>query len=277
MQSLVRTGVEAKVGAVPDGLSKRELLCRLPRAHDAFEIGRGVKHWGEHPVLRAVSGAPTPKALMSRWQSIEAFGHAAHRTRTVCVDEGELVLEHVSTTGGTISAVEDLLMWGVVAGLFELWGADDVVMGWPDGETFGLARAEGCTRTVSIRALRSAAPAQMSVPPGTPSVVAVQSVLQTDLLHSWALGEVARRIGLSTRSLQRRLRGEDRTFTAVLQRTRVDAAVELLRSTELGLTEIAFCTGFSDHAHLTRTTRKHMDVPPSGLRALLRASRSETG
>ncbi len=260
---------------MPEGVSKRELLQRLPRPHDAFDIGRGVRHWGDHPVLRAVSGAPTPEALMSRWQSIEAFGHAAHRTRTVSANEGRLQLEHVSTTGGTISAVEDLLIWGVAAGLFELWGADDVAVSWPDGQAFGLPRAEGHTRTVFIRARRPSAPTAVTVPPGTPSVLAVQSVLQTDLLHRWALGEVAARVGLSTRSLQRRLRGEDMTFSAVLQRARVDAAVELLRTTELGLTEIAFCTGFSDHAHLTRTTRKHMDVPPSGLRALLRALRSE--
>ncbi|MBV1862094.1 MAG: helix-turn-helix domain-containing protein, partial [Nannocystaceae bacterium] len=65
------------------------------------------------------------------------------------------------------------------------------------------------------------------------------------------------------------LRAAEATFSAVLQRTRVEAAVALIQTSELGLAEVAFCTGFSDHAHLTRTTRKLLDVPPSSLRTLL--------
>ncbi len=275
MHALVRDGVEARVGATPDGLSKRELLQRLPVPHDAFEIGTGVKAWGEHPVLRAVSSAPNPASLLSRWQSIEAFGHTSHRTRTVFADERRVELEHVSLDGGPISAVQDLLIWGVVAGLFELWGATHVVLEWPDGGRFGAPRDQGTTRTVSVHLGRSKRAQPPGIPKDTPSMAAVQAVVQTDLLHSWVLREVAARLRVSDRSLQRRLRAEAVTFSSVLQRTRVDAAVKLLRSTELGLTEIAFCTGFSDHAHLTRTTRKHMELPPSGLRALLRASSSQ--
>ncbi|WP_338867686.1 helix-turn-helix domain-containing protein [Myxococcus stipitatus] len=55
-----------------------------------------------------------------------------------------------------------------------------------------------------------------------------------------------------------------------LQRSRVDAVHALLSDSRLTLTDVAFCTGFSEQAHFSRTFRRYNDVPPSALRDLMR-------
>lgn len=98
----------------------------------------------------------------------------------------------------------------------------------------------------------------------------LQQLLSGDLLHPWTLEEAGVRLSLSRRSLQRALWQEGTTFSEMLQRARVDAAHALLWDERLPLTDAVFCTGFSDHAHFTRTFRRYNDGPPSALRELLR-------
>lgn len=271
MLQLVRAGVEGLVGEEAARLSKRELLHCLPDPMDAFGVGRGISNWGSHPVLRAVAAAPSPEAVLRRWQSIEAFGHAAHRTRIVEARANGVELEHVALDGGTIAASEDLFIWGVIAGLLDIWGAGWVRLSWPSGGALEQGFVAGETAVVSVlTGGRTTRPSVSAEVDDRPVVLALQSVVRTDLLRAWTLAQAAEKLGGSTRSLQRRLLAESATFSGVVQRTRVDAALELIRSTDTGLTEVAFCAGFSDHAHLTRTMRKHLDVPPSVLRALLR-------
>lgn len=271
MLQMVRIGVEGLVGEVAARLSKRELLHCLPDPMDAFAVGRGISKWGSHPVVRAVAAAPTPEAVLVRWQSIEAFGHAGHRTRIVEARANSVELEHIPLDGGTIAAVEDLFIWGVIAGLLDIWGAEWVSVSWPCGGALEQGFVAGETAVVSVLTGGCMSRPSVSVEvDDRPVVLAVQSVVRTDLLRGWTLAQVVAKLGGSTRSLQRRLQAEGAAFSGVVQRTRVDAALELIRATDTGLTEVAFCAGFSDHAHLTRTMRKHLDIPPSVLRALLR-------
>lgn len=52
---------------------------------------------------------------------------------------------------------------------------------------------------------------------------------------------------------------------------RVQSARALLTDTSLTITEIAFMTGFSHHAHLTRTFSERLGAPPSRYRLLVRS------
>lgn len=264
----VRAEVEGLVGMPLPNQDKRALLACLPRIEDAFAVGRSIRGWGANPVFRAVVGAPTPQAVLQRWQSIEAFGHPSHRTRIVEADAASLLLEHVCLEGKPIAVVEDVFVWGLVVGLLELWGAQDVAVELPSGPIED--GIEGPTTRVRVRTQPRVEPPALAWTAGTSWASAVTVVFGTDLLRPWTVADVARRLRRSPRSLQRYLRREDATFSTLLQRARVDAAVVLLETTELGLSEVAFCTGFSDHAHLSRTTRKFTDAPPSTLRTLLR-------
>jgi AraC-like DNA-binding protein len=81
------------------------------------------------------------------------------------------------------------------------------------------------------------------------------------------IAEAARELGLSERTLQRRLRGEGTTFEREVNRVRVKAAQALMRDTNASLTAIAFEVGCASPAHLSVLFRKLVGESPSEWRA----------
>lgn len=84
------------------------------------------------------------------------------------------------------------------------------------------------------------------------------------------LASVASDLGLSARTLQRRLLGEGTTFEALASEARKLVAERTLRDTDLPLTEIAFMLGFSELSAFTRAAHRWFGKPPRELRAELR-------
>jgi len=77
---------------------------------------------------------------------------------------------------------------------------------------------------------------------------------------------VARRLAVSTRTLQRRLSGEGTTFKAVVDRTRESLARHYLRRTRLTATEIAFLLGFDEPTSFFRAFQRWTGTTPESLR-----------
>lgn len=88
--------------------------------------------------------------------------------------------------------------------------------------------------------------------------------LLTELLPSGppGLDEAARRLGLSSRSLQRRLQEAGTTFAQVVDATRRELALRHLQDRRLSLTEIAFLTGFADASAFHRAFRRWTGTTP---------------
>jgi AraC-like DNA-binding protein len=80
------------------------------------------------------------------------------------------------------------------------------------------------------------------------------------------VAEIANALGLSTRTLQRRLTTVGKGFAAVLDDVRRARAEALLADGELDLTEIAFELGYSEHSAFTRAAIRWFDAPPSSKR-----------
>lgn len=75
----------------------------------------------------------------------------------------------------------------------------------------------------------------------------VRAVLLESLPSGRAnMADVSKRLGLSSRTLQRRLRIEDCTFNALLAETREELARHYLANTELPCNEIAFLLGYEE-------------------------------
>jgi AraC-like DNA-binding protein len=76
----------------------------------------------------------------------------------------------------------------------------------------------------------------------------------TDLLCDGAprKSEVARRLGMSERTLHRHLAEEGQSFQGVVSQVRRDVAEALLLKTDQSLGEVAFLTGFSDQSAFQR-------------------------
>ena len=86
------------------------------------------------------------------------------------------------------------------------------------------------------------------------------------------LGEIARRLGLSERTLQRRLGEEDLTFHALIDEARRDLAEGLLVNSDYALAEIAFLTGFSEQSAFTRAFKRWCGTTPAAHRKGRRAA-----
>jgi len=95
--------------------------------------------------------------------------------------------------------------------------------------------------------------------------------VETVLIEMLPLGEpgqqaVARQLGLSVRSLQRRLTTEGQTWKQLLESTRHKLALHYLRSTTHSMVDIACLLGYSDSANFTRAFRRWEGKTPSMIR-----------
>jgi AraC-like DNA-binding protein len=74
---------------------------------------------------------------------------------------------------------------------------------------------------------------------------------------------VARSLGMSARTLHRRLRASGRSFGEVVDLFRESEAERLLASRAASLSEVAYRLGFSDQSAFTRAFRRWKGAPPS--------------
>jgi AraC-like DNA-binding protein len=81
------------------------------------------------------------------------------------------------------------------------------------------------------------------------------------------LSAIARRLGLSPRSLQRRLAEEGTTFARLVDETRRAVALELLSDRRVTIEEIAFLLGFADVRGFRRAFERWTGTSPRAFRA----------
>ena len=82
-----------------------------------------------------------------------------------------------------------------------------------------------------------------------------------------SLADVARRLGMSARTLQRRLAAEDTTFAAQLDVLRQRLARVHLADDDVALCEVAWLLGFSEQSAFTRAFKRWTGVSPSAWRS----------
>jgi AraC-like DNA-binding protein len=99
-----------------------------------------------------------------------------------------------------------------------------------------------------------------------PEIVALRAVLCEDD-GELDLAAAARRLGMSTRTLQRRLRALGTTFEDERRHTRIRRAQELLRTSDVSLTAVSELVGCSSPAHFTTLFRRVTGETPSAWRA----------
>ena len=73
---------------------------------------------------------------------------------------------------------------------------------------------------------------------------------------------VAPRLGMSVRTLQRRLHEWGHSFEDIVDDTRRDVAIERLTAGDTSITETAFLLGYSDLSHFTRAFRRWTGTTP---------------
>ena len=102
-----------------------------------------------------------------------------------------------------------------------------------------------------------------------PEKLAVQVVDEVAGLLSGGvpqLAEVASRMGMGTRTLQRRLSDGGTTYQDLVTEARRQLARKLLRQSDYSLSEIAFLTGFSEQSAFTRAFKRDEGITPRAYR-----------
>jgi AraC-like DNA-binding protein len=95
--------------------------------------------------------------------------------------------------------------------------------------------------------------------------------LRGGMLRTLPTGELtidslAEAMGVSRRTLQRRLTARDASFKQLLQNLREELSAHYLDDSRLGITEIAFLLGYSDQASFSNAFRNWRDCSPSEYR-----------
>jgi AraC-like DNA-binding protein len=81
-----------------------------------------------------------------------------------------------------------------------------------------------------------------------------------------AISDVARQLGMSGRTLQRRLSELGYTYQALVDDSRRQLADRLLRESDYSLAEVAFMTGFSEQSAFTRAFKRWKGQTPRSFR-----------
>ena len=84
------------------------------------------------------------------------------------------------------------------------------------------------------------------------------------------ISDISVRLGMSSRTLQRRLAAQGHVYQDLVDAARRDLAEQLLRRTEFALAEIAFLTGYAEQSTFTRAFKRwHGQTPANFRRAAL--------
>ncbi|HEX5058874.1 MAG TPA: AraC family transcriptional regulator [Kofleriaceae bacterium] len=105
------------------------------------------------------------------------------------------------------------------------------------------------------------------LPPVSDSISEVRATIKGELEGGDpSLDHVARKLGTSRRSLQRRLADENLTYAQVLDEVRSTMARAYLGRPELSIAEVAYLLGFSEQSSFTRAFRRWTGTSPAEFR-----------
>ncbi|OKY28080.1 MULTISPECIES: GlxA family transcriptional regulator [Thalassotalea] len=97
----------------------------------------------------------------------------------------------------------------------------------------------------------------------------IQFWMQTNLSAETSLESIAEQFDISVRSLTRRFKQANGISAyKYWQQLKLEAAKELLTSTNLSIQEVAFHVGYQDQSHFTRLFKKNMATTPKDYRVI---------
>ncbi|WP_417670600.1 helix-turn-helix domain-containing protein [Roseibium sp.] len=101
---------------------------------------------------------------------------------------------------------------------------------------------------------------------GSPSLRVADAIAEAMKTGSCTLDDVAQRLAMSPRSVQRALENEGTSFRALTDEIRRSTATRYLRDTSLPIKEIAFLLGFSEMSAFSRAAKSWFGRSPKSFR-----------
>ncbi len=271
-----------------------EIVWRQAGPQTLLSIGQGISDFDYDPIWHAAIRSASPALFFDKWRRFEVFAHSRNRLRIHLAHEKSALFQRYTVDGGTPTPPENLLICGLIIALLERIGCIGLrcdmrldrgaVYRVLENGRFRLPADAGSLVTTawtldwqsfSPRAESMAAVEPPAIPLPTPcdpsveaTIGAVVRLLMVDVARQWRISELARDAGLSTRSLQRRLGGAKLSFSQLVRLVRIQEACRLLRASDVPITAVGFCAGFSDSAHFSRDFRASTGLTPSAFREL---------
>lgn len=290
-------GVDALRQAHVPAEFKRGLLQTVGREcgqEALLSIGQGISRVTYDPIWRNALRSENPSVLFDKWRRFEVFSHSKNRLEIDPAQGNKARFRRYAAGDSIPTAPENLLICGLIIGLLEGIGCRDLwcemtaqeggVLRIRDKRCFWLPDdpASLVTGDWTIGWTTHSVPkaigttdeglSQIDLPPIHDRSLAalvkdVTDLLMRDVARQWKTGELARALGLSSRTLQRRLGKAGLSFTRLVRLVRISEACRLLKPGDTPLTVIGFCAGFSDSAHFSRDFRASVGLTPSEFRA----------
>ena len=99
------------------------------------------------------------------------------------------------------------------------------------------------------------------------------AIIEAEYRKPLSLGEVAHRVGASTRNLQRAFAEvAGSSFSDHLRAVRLRRGAALLQDSELPVKTVAYLVGYRDHSDFSKRFRSHFGHPPVSYRRVDRAA-----
>ncbi len=149
--------------------------------------------------------------------------------------------------------------------------ADEIVFDKKEGQLH-LVGADPYLNEVLLRYCEEALSHRRSN--ASPLRTRIENAITPLLPHRKAgLGAVARQLGMSVRTLSRRLSKEDLKFAEVLNQLRSDLALEYLGEPSLSISQIAWLVGYHDVSSFSHACKRWTGMNPVKMREQLRSAR----
>jgi transcriptional regulator GlxA family with amidase domain len=236
---------------VPTIRASAPLLKKLP---DIAATGTRICSVGTASCLLAEAGMLGGKPATTHWNYFE---HFARRYPDVDLKTRHLITQSDNIyCVGSVNSIADLMV--------------HIVEEW-----FGsrIARAVENQFSPEIRLSFGAASYQNEADSSHHDEIVLegQQWIQDKLTGSVSMAELARHLNLSPRTLNRRFKqATGLSPLAYLQGLRIATARDLLRNSNLSISEIAWQVGLQDVSYFSQLFRRHKGMPPQSYRAAVR-------
>jgi AraC-like DNA-binding protein len=266
-----------------------------------FLAGRAASLSALHPaVQRAVIGVPTGHSR------IEALSNHVHRENSaVKIDtrrEGVYRRVVCDVLGFHSNPFVGFIEWKVIAGIIDVlrsaagpdWCPAEITFvsrGRPSDATLGaygkariltghrccsvLVASADLARTCIDRRPTTDAANDPTIPPQPPSALgeawdfltALRALIRPYLAQGHPpLSLVAEIVGMSERTLQRRLTQSGTSYSDIVQQARFSIASDLLADSDLNIADIAFAAGYENAPHFSRAFKRLTGMTPRDYR-----------
>lgn len=271
--------------AIEPAGTKERLVARVMEQHGPgllLSVGHYLSDADETPTLSVLTRSPDPAVLAEKWMRLERYYHATHRTQIA--GEEEWVCKRISQ-GQPATPGENWLIAGLLLGLVASVIGDkcgievaDAAADFNELKEAPFISGDTAERFRIYWAGKLPSAPLAGVGSDTADSLALAhrlaDIMVADIGRSWKVGDAARALALSSRSLQRRLGEEGRNFSGVLRRARMREATRLLTDSDTALSEIGYCCGYADQAHFQRDFLRATNITPRDFRQSFREGAS---